>query len=231
MVKNVSSLSLYDLSVRKENELSLLTTKEPDSLVSGNSKTGQSFRSLLRFCSDRTDICSSHCYACRGPISWNAPILKSLSVRKWIDCYGVKLAAKRLATEIGWNSIFRWMDRGDFDEVTIELANRVAKLRTDVRFCATSRQLSSLKSLSSSISRVFSIDKSSFHLLDLVSFSCSSNIKVAYLQVDDEDINIRDKRISIVFPLNKRRSIPINGKTCSFAKAKNKKCNGCGRCY
>lgn len=116
---------LYQKAVDKEKQLWAETQKEPKTLVFGNSKTGQSFRSLMSFCHWRTVTCTAHCYGCKGPISWDNSVNRVIAVRKWINEHGVDKAAERMATEISHNGIFRWMDRGDFDPPIVYLANRL----------------------------------------------------------------------------------------------------------
>ena len=218
-------MNLYHQGICRERQLERTAWPEPDSLVSGNSKVNQTFRSLLRFCTHRTAICSRHCYACKGPISWKLPVAKAIAVRQWIATNGVQAAAERMATEIYWRGLFRWMDRGDFDPLTVELANRLARLRHDVVFNAFSRNLDALTALTPSITRIYSIDQTTAHTVSQV----PENIRIAYLKVAaDETI---PERVAVVFPLNHRRRLLGDPRDCSFYRDQRIVCASCRRCF
>ncbi len=217
---------LYEKALAKERELAKLVLPEPKTLVTNNSKAGQSFRSLLEFCTHRTPTCSRHCYACYGHLSHTLCVKKSIATRRWIETYGTHQAAERLAIEILWNGTFRWMDRGDFDPLTVELANKLAILRPDVKFCAYSKNLPALKQLKghSNLSLVLSCDKDNIGLLRK-----ARGIKVSYLKTEvDEKV---PKGIKVVHPLNKRRSLLGDKRDCTFAANKTVTCAACLRCY
>ncbi|NUM33724.1 MAG: hypothetical protein HUU50_04240 [Candidatus Brocadiae bacterium] len=218
-------MNLYEKSLNLEQHLSNSTLALPDHIVSQNSKTGQSFRSLLRFCSHRTHLCSQRCYACRGPISWAASVSKAIAVRRWIEQNGIEVSAKRMATEIYYGGIFRWMDRGDFDPLTVLLANRVVELRPDVSYCAFSRNLDALKSLNPKINKVYSVDNRSLGTIHQV----PNSIKIAFMKTDT--CTPIPKVVKIVFPINHRKNLLGSSIDCSFFKDKRVKCAGCRRCY
>lgn len=216
--------NLYESALAFEQDLSRQCWPEPDKLVSQNSKTGQSFRSLLQFCTHRTRLCEEHCYACKGPISWKPPVAKAIAVRRWIEKHGVEESAQRMATEIHWHSIFRWMDRGDFDPLTIQIANRLVEIRDDVAYAAFSRNLEALQSLSPKITRIYSIDPTSAHTAKAV----PPDIKVAFMKADDAPM---PARVNVVFPLNHRTCIKGDQRDCSFFRNNLVKCASCRRCF
>ncbi len=215
-------MNLYQISIKVEKRI--IPIDPPDKLVFQNSKTGQSFKSLLKFCTHRTPLCEQHCYACRGPISWEKSIRKAKAVRQWIEGNGIEVSSKRMATEIHYGGIFRWMDRGDFDPLTVLLANRVAELRPDVYYSAFSRNLDALLALNPKIRRTFSVDNTSLDTRSKV----PKSIQIAFIKTMPTEI---PKRIQIVFPINHRKSLLGDPRDCSFFKDKRVKCAVCRRCF
>jgi hypothetical protein len=216
-------MNLYSKGVALERQLSRRILPPPKKLVAGNSKTVQSFRSLLLFCSERTPICTRFCYACKGPISWANCVAKAIAVRRWIEENGVEKAAQRLSYEVRCGD-FRWMDRGDFDPLTIQLANRLVELRPDVTYNAFSRQLSALKALSPKIARTFSVDHCSKGRIQDV----PPDIRIAYLKIETgEKI---PKRVNVVFPANHRKELLGDKRDCGYYKNHLLTCSTCRRC-
>jgi hypothetical protein len=196
----------------------------PARVVSSNSKTGQSFNSLLSFCDGRTDICRAECYACHGRLSMPATVRKACAVRQFVEEYGAYRSAQRVCWEIT-QPTFRWMARGDFDPLYVDLANRAAWLRPEIKHYAFSRQINALSYLDKSITKVLSIDKTSRDLLCHI----PDNWIVAYLKTEvDEHIPMR---VDVIFPLNHRKSL-IDGdeRICSFYLNGQVTCNTCRRC-
>lgn len=216
-------MNLYKKSIKVEEKITPI--EPPETLVFQNSKTGQSFKSLLKFCTHRTPLCEQHCYACRGPISWEKSIRKAIAVRQWIEQNGIEISAKRMATEIYYCGIFRWMDRGDFDPLTVRLANRIAELRPDVSYSAFSRNLDALLALNPKIKRTYSIDNTSLDTICKV----PKSIQIAFMKTDTS--TEIPKRIQIVFPINHRKSLLGDPRDCSFFKDKRVKCAVCRRCF
>lgn len=197
----------------------------PKKLTFNNRKTCHSFRSPVLYCTHRTPVCSQHCYAARIPMTFPDTVKKTLAVRRWIEENGVEAAARRMATEIPWKGLFRWMDQGDFDPLTVELANKLVPHRPDVNYVAFSRNLDALRHLNPHISRLWSLDKSSKHLIT----TPHRGIKVAYLKVDEDDEPPLGTHV--VFPLNKRKALTGHRKDCTFSRIKNATCSSCLRCF
>lgn len=218
-------MNVYEKSLNLEQQLSNSTLAIPDLIVSQNSKTGQSFRSLLRFCNHRTPLCEQHCYACRGPISWGASVSKAISVRRWIEQNGIEISAKRMSAEIYYGGIFRWMDRGDFDPITVQLANRLVELRPDVSYCSFSRNLDALLTLNPKIKRTYSVDNTT---LDTIS-KVPKSIQIAFMKTDTS--TPIPKIVKIVFPINHRKNLLGDPRDCSFFTNKMVKCAVCRRCF
>jgi len=221
----VPKMNVYEKSLKLEQHLSNSTLAPPDHIVSQNSKTGQSFRSLLRFCSHRTILCQQNCYACKGPISWEASVSKAIAVRRWLEQNGIEVSAKRMATEIYYGLLFRWLDRGDFDPLTVRLANRLIELRPDVSFSAFSRNLDALLALNPKINRTYSVDNTT---LDTIS-KVPKSIQIAFMKTDK--CTPIPKVVKIVFPINHRKSLLGDPRDCSFFKDKRVKCAVCRRCF
>lgn len=218
-------MNIFEKSLLEEVKNSQLELKEPDSLVFGNRKTGQAFRSLLKFCKNRTPICEKYCYACRSHISWGHSIRKSIAVRRWIKKHGIEASAKRMASEIYWKGTFRFLDRGELDPLLLKLINRLSILRSDVAFNVYSRNLLLLKRITQKVSRVYSIDESSATKAQ----SIPKNIKIAYLKTLPHE-KIPDC-VDVVFPLNHRKALLGHAKDCNFYKRKNVTCQSCMRCF
>ena len=216
---------LYEKALAKEKALEKEVLPEPKTLVCSNSKSDQSFRGLLRHCSGRTEICSKHCYACYGHIAMPQSVKRAIAIRRWIEKNGSDKAAERMATEIKYKGTFRWMDRGDFDDLTVDLANRVVELRPDVKFCAYTRNSEAAAHLCKGISVVFSLDASS----TVPRFAECFPFTYSWLKTSNDDKI--PKWVDVVHPLNKRKALIGDPRDCTFARHKTATCRSCMRCF
>jgi len=187
---------------RRDKEQELLTQAEPirkTGYISSNTKTGHSLNFPILNCTP-TKICASSCYACLGPTSWKASLLKALAIENTLQS-NMGYALTETVGEIKKLSLteLRYSGGGDLSDHGVNYIIELAALCPDVIFWGFTRKIRVAEKLASSgksnIKVIYSLDaKTSLAAILKIK---ELGIKTSWLYNDQA--NIIPKDIHIVF--------------------------------